>query len=301
MTTQALFSGISSLKLKHIRASFDAGQNVYWAHMHSSPSQQLKPCCSSEIIDDGIAYQKFLGRSAFSRRSSQADGLARTYFVLASDAGVYNLGGDLALFIEAIRHKNKEALLKYALKCVEAVHGFQDIADGQVHSIALVQGDALGGGLEVALSCNTLIAERGASMGFPEVHFGLFPGMGAYSLLRRKVSPALAKKMITDGQMYSAEALYDLGIVDVLAEKGYGVEAVNDLVKKEQRFGSVFNRVDRIHRRHTAAPLEELNQITTEWVEEAMGLGEKSVRVIERVIKAQTRHFAKSAPLTHVS
>ena len=162
MTTQALFSGISSLKLKHIRASFDADQNVYWAHMHSSPVQQLKPCCSSEIIDDGIAYQKFLGRSAFSRRSSQADVPARTYFVLASDAAVYNLGGDLALFIEAIRLKNKEALLKYALKCVEAVHGFQDIADGQVHSIALVQGDALGGGLEVALSCNTLIAERGA-------------------------------------------------------------------------------------------------------------------------------------------
>jgi DSF synthase len=51
--------------------------------------------------------------------------------------------------------------------------------DRDVTTIALVQGDALGGGFETALSSNVLIAERSAKLGFPEILFNLFPGMGA--------------------------------------------------------------------------------------------------------------------------
>lgn len=51
----------------------------------------------------------------------------------------------------------------------------------------MVQGDAFGGGLEFALSSNILVAEQGTRLGFPEILFNLFPGMGAYTFLYRKV------------------------------------------------------------------------------------------------------------------
>src|SRR3972149_4441233 len=54
-------------------------------------------------------------------------------------------------------------------------------------TISLVQGDALGGGFETALSSDVIIAEQSAAMGLPEVLFNLFPGMGAYSLLTRRI------------------------------------------------------------------------------------------------------------------
>ena len=74
------------------------------------------------------------------------------------------------------------------------MHRFHGGLGGDVRTIALVQGDALGGGMELALSCHTIVAEEGVGMGLPEVLFGLFPGMGAYSFLCKRVSPQLAER-----------------------------------------------------------------------------------------------------------
>ena len=59
-------------------------------------------------------------------------------------------------------------------------------------------------------------------MGLPEVLFGLFPGMGAYSFLCKRVSPQLAEKMILGGDIYCSEELHRMGVVDVLVPKGEG-------------------------------------------------------------------------------
>lgn len=66
--------------------------------------------------------------------------------------------------------------------------------DTDLTTVSLIQGDALGGGFEASLSSNLIIAERGVKMGLPEVIFNLFPGMGAYSILSRKVGAATAEK-----------------------------------------------------------------------------------------------------------
>ena len=67
-------------------------------------------------------------------------------------------------------------------------------------TITLVQGDALGGGFEAAISSNVVIAEKSAKFGLPEVLFNLIPGMGAYSFLVRRTSPDLAEKIIMSGE-----------------------------------------------------------------------------------------------------
>ena len=93
-------------------------------------------------------------------------------------------------------------------------------------TISLIQGEALGGGFESALSSNVIIAERRARMGFPEILFNLFPGMGAYSLLSRRLGMKRAEDMIFSGRIYTAEELHEMGVVDLLVEDGTGETAV---------------------------------------------------------------------------
>ena len=271
--------------LDHISLEFDATERTFWALMHASAAQQERPCCSLPIIEDGIAIQEFVANYAANTR----DG--RSYLVLGSQSKAYSLGGDLALFVRCIREQDRETLLKYALRCVDAVHGFQDVAPS-VHTIALIQGDALGGGLEVALSCNTIIAERNAMLGFPEVLFNLFPGMGAYSLLCRRMPAQQAKRMVLDGNLWTAEEMHARGVVDVLVEPGQGPAAVRELVRRQRNAGRAADVVDGIHARASKVPLEELQDITTRWVDAAMQLEDRSLKVIERILRAQAKNFA---------
>ena len=170
----------------------------------------------------------------------------RTSFI-ASDANVFNLGGDLDLFCRLIRARNREHLLAYARQCVEGVHELPRRARTATRiSIALVQGDALGGGFEAALSCQTIVAEKGVGMGFPEVLFDLFPGMGAYSFLCQRVSPKFAEEMMLNGTIYSSEELHKIGIVDVLVPKGEGIAAVHQVIRRNHRISHARAAMDRV-------------------------------------------------------
>ena len=102
-------------------------------------------------------------------------------------------------------------------------------------TIGLAQGDALGGGFESLLSFNVIIAERNAKFGFPETMFGLFPGMGAYSLVSRRVGAAFAEEMMLTGRIYSAEEMQEVGLVHLVVDPGQGIEAARDYMQKNKR------------------------------------------------------------------
>ncbi|MEF8792626.1 crotonase/enoyl-CoA hydratase family protein [Thiohalorhabdus sp.] len=216
------------------------------------------------------------------------------YAVVASGLpGVFNYGGDLDLFGQLIRNGDGQGLRDYALRCIQVAHDFSVGFDLPLTTIALVEGRAQGGGFEAALACNVLIAERDAQMGFPEVLFNLFPGMGAYSFLSRKIAPGLAERMILSGRLYSAEELYDMGVVDFLAEPGEGREKLQEFMTDADKHRSVQRLFQRVHARHNRVPFEELRDIAELWVESALALGERDVRTMERLVRAQDRRTGK--------
>jgi DSF synthase len=129
---------------------------------------------------------------------------------------VFNLGGDLALFRTAIERRERSTLAHYGRACVDVLYRWWKNANTPLTTIALVQGEALGGGFECALGSSVIVAEEDARMGFPEVLFNLFPGMGAYSFLSRKVGRRTTEELITSGAIYTARQLYDMGVVDVI-------------------------------------------------------------------------------------
>jgi DSF synthase len=182
-------------------------------------------------------------------------------------------------------------LLRYAIACIDVIFPRTCHFDLPLVTISLLQGDALGGGLEGALASDIIIAERKCQLGFPEILFNLFPGMGAYSLIARKVSPKFAEKMILSGKMYSAEELYEVGLIDILAENGRGIEAVNDYIKKQERRSNGFLAVQKARHRFNPVTQHELMDITTVWVDAALKLNEKDLKVMDRFVRSQEKLF----------
>src|SRR5262249_49324198 len=212
------------------------------------------------------------------------------YLVLGSKTpGVYNLGGDLAVFREAIASKDRVRLMEYGRKCIDNIYPWSRNLELQLTTVALVEGDALGGGFECALSASVLVAEESARMGFPEVLFNLFPGMGAYSFLSRKVGRRITEELITGGNLYTGRQLFDMGIVDVLAPDGAGEAAVYSFIKKHSKSANGRRALETVRREIEPVTREELMRVVEIWADAALRLTERDLRMMDRLVRAQTK------------
>lgn len=272
---------------QHMDLEFELEHQMVWARFNYSG----RPCMTPELLDDVARSQKIIAERAV---SGYEQGLENRlmYQVLCSDMpGVFNLGGDLAYFIELIRARDRMALFDYAKSCVDILYRSASGYDLPFTTIALVQGEALGGGFEAALSANVMIAERGARFGFPETVFGLFPGMGAFSFLARRIAPALAKRVIASGKLYTAEELYDMGIVDVVVPDGQGKAAVYEFIQHQRNRSTGFQGLDRIIDQFNPLSYKELMDVVTVWVDTAMQLSEKNIRLMQYLVQAQEKRW----------
>jgi DSF synthase len=267
---------------RELETRYDPGQRALWCYLNPVS----RPCCSLDLLSD---YRRLLHATEQRVKQDAASGDRDSlrYLVIASRTpGVFNLGGDLVLFLELIRAGNREGLFEYAKTCVDLLYASLNLP---ITTISLVQGDALGGAFEGALGCRVLVAEKRAQMGFPEILFNMFPGMGAYSLLSRRLGAARAERLILSGRLYKAEDLHEMGVVDVLAEDGDGEEAVRSYIRKQSRAANGYEAIRRIRQRYEAIPYEELLDITREWVDASFRLTERDLRIMERFANSQEK------------
>ena len=271
---------------------FDEETGAYWALMAPKP----RPCFSVQLLDDLQDYIRTItdncGTLLVHGREHRVQ-----YGVLASSRpNVFNLGGDLALFRMLIQNQDRRALLDYGRKCIDNLFAWHQNCDGMITSIALVQGDALGGGFEAALSASALIAEESSRFGFPEILFNLFPGMGAFSFLSRRIGRKAAEEIIMSGTIYPARQLYDLGVIDVLTPDGTGEAAVQSFIRKHSR--NVVGRQGFERARNEVVPItrEELVRVVEIWADTALKLQERDLKVMDRLIRAQARTAETEEP-----
>lgn len=97
--------------------------------------------------------------------------------------------------------------------------------------IAVVEGFALGGGFELALLCDIIVAAEGAQFGLPEAKLGLMPGGAGTQTLPRLVGKPLAKELMWTGRRLSAQEALGLRIVNHVAEKGKAIDKARELAK----------------------------------------------------------------------
>ncbi len=282
MNTVVDFQLANNINLTQVRTQFEDEFGKMTYYMNPEPRPCFNKVCMSELHQLQSSLETMQGEIIANGKMNKA-----SYLVLASDVpGIFNLGGDLSVFSEFIRAKDREHLLSYAKLCVNNVWTFYDMK-APVTTISLVQGQAMGGGFEAALAAHVMVAEKSALMGLPEVLFNLFPGMGALSFLSRKIGMPAAEKMVRSGKVYTGEELYQMGVVDVLAEDGQGEYALNNWIKKNHRSLNSFQAINRAKQRVNPLTLEELYEITEIWVDAALRLDERNLKVMERLIKAQ--------------
>jgi DSF synthase len=259
---------------------YDCDHRALWTFMRPKG----RPCFTPPMLADFEAWQGLIAQAFGPGRS------ALDYLILGSRApGVFCFGGDLELFARMIRAGDRDGLVGYGRRCVEILDRNIRALDLPMLTVGLVQGKALGGGFEALLSFDFIIAERDSGFGLPEVMFGLFPGMGAHPLLSRKLGTAMADRIILSGETYSAEQMYELGIVHALAEPGEGVAAVRSFMEKSGRRHSGLVSARKAMRTSAPVPMSEFYAIVEIWADAALGLGEKDLKLMLRLVSAQNR------------
>jgi DSF synthase len=280
----------------YLVTNFDEEFGVMWCYANPSP----RPCFTPELLSDLV---KFLDgvKSAINNDLSWNKIPRIKYLVLGSyRPGVFSLGGDLSLFIDCIRKNDRKRLDEYMRLSIDVLYSTYTNMDVPLTTVALIRGNALGAGFEGALSCDYLIAERGVQLGFPEMLFNMFPGMGAYSFLARRISTVDVEKMILSGRIYSAEELHEMGVVDVLSENGSGLSETSRFIHRHRRNQNTRKAILKIRHRVNPVTLEELLDIGEIWVDAAMSLSDRELNIMERLIRSQDkmyRSLVKSEPI----
>lgn len=276
----------SGLRLEfspQLQVHFDQNTHALWSRWAAEP----RPCFNARLLCDIRSYYDFLSRTR-GVLQCRGEALPIEYVVLGSRMpGVFNLGGDLDLFKQLIAAKDRQGLLRYGRACIDVLYRNYVGHDLALTTISLVQGECLGGGFEAALSGDVIVAEKSARFGFPEILFNLFPGMGAYSFLDRRIGGKKAEDLIASGKIYSADEMLALGVVDVVADDGAGENAVNELIRQRRRSRGGYAALAAARRRVHGITFEELMDIVQIWVDSALRLNERDLKLMHKLVSRQ--------------
>lgn len=270
---------------------FDPGLGIIWAFLNPRGT----PCFSPSLLHAIRNHDELLERNAGKVYHDDSLHDARYYVMGSRSPGVFNMGGDLALFQLLIKMQDRTALSNYARHCIDCVwpriikHNVPTLT-----TISLVQGDALGGGFEAALAADILVAEEDAVLGLPEITFNLFPGMGACSLLARRIGLRQAEKLILGGRLHKARELYEMGVVDILAPAGKGERTTYEWIRKNDRRHNGMQAVFQSRQAIMPITRQELDTIAENWVDAALRLTDHDIRMMRRLVAAQQRRMAEA-------
>ncbi|MBZ3799322.1 crotonase/enoyl-CoA hydratase family protein [Leclercia adecarboxylata] len=268
-----------SARFTQLAGYYEEERRTVWMMLRAQP----RPCFNHALIEEIMNLSWLVRQSGF-----DVD-----FWVTGSLVpDMYNTGGDLRFFVDCIENGRREALRAYARACVDCVHAASRGFDTGAITLSMVEGSALGGGFEAALAHHFLLAQRDARLGFPEIAFNLFPGMGGYSLVARRSGMKLAEELIYKGESHTAEWYEQQGLVDVLFEPGQGYVATRTFIDTLQPKMNGVRAMLRARQRVMQLPRSELMDITEDWVEAAFCLQPKDVAYMQRLVHLQDRHTA---------
>jgi enoyl-CoA hydratase/3-hydroxyacyl-CoA dehydrogenase len=140
--------------------------------------------------------------------------LAQKPSILRANGKAFVAGADIKFFVDALQANNYPAIGDFA------AHGqkvFATLAGNDYASVTRAQGLCLGGGAELALATDWIVASPKMMIGFPETGIGIFPGLGGTQRLPRRIGLPLAKYLLYTGQLLNAKQALEIGLVDAVS------------------------------------------------------------------------------------
>jgi DSF synthase len=276
------------------QTEFEPATGTLWGYFNPKDGT---PCYSVGLMNDILEHDRQLMANHCRVDVNGMQFPVYNYVTASRIPGVFNVGGDLALFVMLIKAQDRAALANYAKLCIDNIYPrTQAFFSPTLTKITLVQGDALGGGFECALASDVIVAEESAQMGMPEILFNLFPGMGACSLLARRIGLRAAEELILSGKILSGAEMHKMGIVDVVATDGQGETAVRNWIAKNAKRRNGMQAVFRARQFIHPVTREELDGIVNLWVDAALRLSERDMKMMQRLVRAQMRRMEATQP-----
>ena len=166
--------------------------------------------------------------------TSQIEHNSDVWLVVVAGSGnkAFCAGGDL----KWMHHKSPQEWNTIAHKLIQG--GINAVAGLSVPVVAAVDGFALGGGFELALACDIVLASEAAQFGLPEIKLGIFPGGGGTQRLAKVVGLNKAKELIFTGRSITGEEARDLNIVSRVIPRGEMEKAIGEMVTELRQVGS---------------------------------------------------------------
>jgi DSF synthase len=275
--------------LKEFEVEYDSLKRILWVFLNPKLVPSFTSSLLAQLYEHDCALTTDEQGNLYRGPQETVD-----YYIWASRTPrIYSLGGDLAYFAKCIEAKDRKGLMHYAIQCIDTLHlRVCNYRARRLITVALIQGDALGGGFEAALASDVIIAEEQARFGLPEILFNLFPGMGAYSLLSRRIGSVLTEKLMMSGTTYSAAQCYEMGLVDVVVHEGKGEQAVYEYVHTNRKRRNGVTAIYEARRSVLSVTHQELMTITTQWVDAALNLQGRDLRLMMRLVHRQHARLA---------
>jgi enoyl-CoA hydratase/carnithine racemase len=204
--------------------SWAAADGVVTVELHSPPANEIGTRTLEDL--EGLA-------AALPELEREAAALVLHGTV---DAG-FCAGADLRELFARMRDLGPEERTRGVRAFLQRIHAALDALDRtSLVTIAAVHGVVLGGGLELALCCDLIVADRMARFGFPELRLGLIPGFGGIPRLRRDVGNAVVRDLLLTGRTLGAERAHSAGLVSQLAGEGRALAVARACAAQVTRF-----------------------------------------------------------------
>jgi enoyl-CoA hydratase/carnithine racemase len=155
----------------------------------------------------------------------------------------FSAGADLRELFQRGQEMERDAALRGVRDFLQRIHGVMNALDAApLTTIAAVHGVTFGGGFELALVCDIMIADRMARFCFPELRLGLIPGFGGIPRLKRDLGNAVVRDLLLTGRSFNVMKAQQIGLVSQIAAEGEALRVARATASQVGKFD-----------RHTAA------------------------------------------------
>jgi len=146
---------------------------------------------------------------------------AHALIVYSTMKAGFSAGADLRELYEGSRGMDKDEAVRGVREFLRRIHGVMNTLDAApLTTIAAVHGVTFGGGFELALVCDIIIADRMARFCFPELRLGLIPGFGGIPRLKRDLGNAVVRDLLMTGRSFNVMKAQQVGLVSQIAAEG---------------------------------------------------------------------------------
>jgi enoyl-CoA hydratase/carnithine racemase len=185
------------------------------------------------------------------------DPAAHTLILHSTMRGGFSAGADLRALYLGMSETSPERQAAEIGGFIDRIHKVMDAIDMlPLTTIGVVHGVCFGGGFELALTCDILIAEKSARFCFPELRLGIIPGFGGIPRLRRDVGNALIRDLLLSGRSIGAKKALSVGLISQMVAGGEGLDAARSLAAQNAKFDATARRAAKAFIKQL--PVEEL-------------------------------------------